>query len=118
MHMVKEMICIVCPRGCNLIADDREGTLKISGNACKRGEKFAFDELNCPMRSLTSTVKTIFPHMPYLPVRTRKEVKKESLPIILQTLRKFTLQKPVHCGDIIIPNIAGTSCDIIATRSI
>ncbi|MDD7511479.1 MAG: DUF1667 domain-containing protein [Peptostreptococcaceae bacterium] len=114
--MEKNMICIVCPRGCKIKAEiNAEGDFSISGNNCKKGESFARAELTMPTRSLTTTVKTIFPEMPFLPVRTAGEVPKDDLVKITAFLRQFTLKNKVSCGTVIIENICGSGCDIIAT---
>ena len=35
----KEMICINCPIGCQLIAEKTADGFKVTGNICPRGEK-------------------------------------------------------------------------------
>ena len=56
--MKKEMICIVCPMGCRMTAEQGEdGEIRVTGNTCKRGERHAKAEFTCPMRRLTTTVK-------------------------------------------------------------
>ena len=39
---MKEMICIVCPRGCHLKVNDNN---EVSGNFCPRGAKYAIEEI-------------------------------------------------------------------------
>ena len=51
---MKEMICIVCPRGCHLKID--ENTLEAQGNTCPRGEEYAKNEIVSPMRTITGSV--------------------------------------------------------------
>ena len=53
---MKEMICIVCPRGCHLKVNDNN---EVSGNFCPRGAKYAIEEITCPKRYITSTVRTV-----------------------------------------------------------
>lgn len=115
----KDIICIVCPNGCRLhgvVSED--GQLSVTGNKCVRGEAFAGTELTNPTRSLTTTVKTVFNHMPYLPVRTDGEIPKYAISDAIEELSAFTLSRNVKCGDMIIENIAGTKCNIIATMDI
>lgn len=94
------------------------GSISVVGNSCQRGAKFAENEMTMPTRSLTTTVPTIFEDMPYLPVRTKGEVLKKDLENVIKELRKFKLERPVQCGDILIKNVAMTGCDIIATSDI
>lgn len=115
----KDLICIVCPNGCRLhgaVAED--GKLTVAGNKCVRGEAFAGTELTNPTRSLTTTVRTVFDHMPYLPVRTDGEIPKYAIADALGELSIFTLSHEVKCGDIIMKNIAQTKCNVIATMDI
>ena len=38
---MKELTCIVCPRGCRLSIDEK---LNVTGNFCPRGANYAKDE--------------------------------------------------------------------------
>ena len=51
---MKELTCIVCPRGCRLKVDD---DLNVTGNFCPRGAQYAKDELTDPKRMITSFVR-------------------------------------------------------------
>ena len=53
---MKELICIVCPKGCRLTVDEFNG-YKVTGNACQRGAAYGYKELTNPTRVLTTTVK-------------------------------------------------------------
>ena len=40
--MKRDLICIVCPKGCNLSVEIKnENDIIVSGNACKRGNEYA-----------------------------------------------------------------------------
>ena len=69
--MEKELICIVCPRGCHLTIDDN---MNVKGNFCPRGKQYAINEVTCPKRMLTSTVKIISSSIKRLPVITSDEI--------------------------------------------
>ena len=45
MSNVKNLICIVCPKGCHLTIDEN---MNVSGNSCKRGEISAKNEVTHP----------------------------------------------------------------------
>ena len=51
---MKELICIMCPKGCRLNVDD---DLNLTGNGCIRGITYGKQEITDPRRYLTSTVK-------------------------------------------------------------
>ncbi|MEG0167124.1 MAG: DUF1667 domain-containing protein [Ruthenibacterium sp.] len=113
-----EFVCIVCPQGCRLSAQRAEnGTIAVTGNTCARGAKFAAEELTHPMRSLTTTVATTLADVPVLPVRTDGEIPKEKINDVMRVCGKFLLTHAVRCGDIVIENVADTSCNLIATRT-
>ena len=115
---MKQLTCITCPIGCRITVDTSEGKHTFSGNQCKRGAEFAQTELTSPMRSLTTTVRTVFPDAPVLPVRTRGEVPKGKITEIIRELSRVTVTERIGIGEIIIANAAGTGCDIIATSDI
>ena len=112
---MKELICIICPRGCHLKVDENN---VVSGNFCPRGAKYAIDELTHPVRMLTSTVKIISEVEERLPVKTRTSIDKNLIFKAMDEINKVEVKAPIHIGDIILDNIAGTGVDLIATKEI
>ena len=47
------IICITCPKGCRLSVDEENG-YKVTGNGCPRGEIYGKNELQHPVRVITS----------------------------------------------------------------
>ena len=113
-----EMTCIVCPNGCALTVEKNGEEITVSGNRCKRGEAFAKAELTRPMRTICSTVKTIFPDVPVLPVRTSSEIPKDKIFAVMEEINKVTVRERIHSKDIIIHNVLNLNVDIIATSSL
>lgn len=109
-----DLVCIVCPRGCRITVNDG----KVSGNGCKRGESFALAETSCPMRTVCSTVATVFESMPVLPVRTDGEIPKSQIFELMQLINAVVLDKKVKKGDIVCADVLGTTVNVIATASI
>jgi CxxC motif-containing protein len=104
----REMICITCPTGCALeVIQDAAGAVTVRGNACKRGEAFARAELTNPTRSVTGTVATNFAHLPYLPVRTDREIPKARVFDCVRYIADLTITQPVVCGDFVGEEIPG-----------
>ncbi|MBQ8895468.1 MAG: DUF1667 domain-containing protein [Clostridia bacterium] len=112
---MKEMICIVCPRGCHLQVN--EETLEVFGNTCARGEEYGKNEIVSPMRTVTGSVKIIGGVHPRLAVRTDKAVPKEKMFEIMNKLHSFSVQSPVKRGAVLIENICDTGANIIASRN-
>ena len=113
----KEMICINCPIGCQLIAEKTADGFIVTGNTCPRGEKYAISELTHPTRTLTTTVRVANREGAYLPVKTSAPISKEKLFDAMKALSTVTVNAPVEQGDVVLPAVCGES-DIIATGSI
>ncbi|HPJ24470.1 MAG TPA: DUF1667 domain-containing protein [Bacillota bacterium] len=112
--MKKEFICIICPRGCHISVDENGN---ITGNLCKRGITYVETEMTAPKRTLTSTVRTIFPEIPRVSVKTDKPIPKESVTKVMDLLSEVLIDKPMSIGETVIENILDTGSNIILTRS-
>jgi CxxC motif-containing protein len=115
---MKQITCITCPIGCRVSIDVQGSEYIVSGNKCKKGEEFAKTEMISPVRSLTTTVRTAFPDMPVLPVRTNGEVPKEKITDIMRELSGIMITEKIKIGETVVANILGTGCDIISTSNI
>lgn len=110
---MKHLICINCPNGCELTIDEK--TLEVTGNRCPKGKEYATSELTCPMRSLTSTVKSTVANYPVVSVRTSLPVKKSLIFEVMKEIDKAVVTKPLNVGDVVIKDVLGTGSDIILT---
>ena len=115
---MKELYCITCPNGCRMTAELRDGEVVVEGNGCKRGVDFARAELTNPTRSLTTTVRTSFAQAPVLPVRTDGEIPKDRIKEAMAALRGVVVDRPLHCGDTVMDDIAGSGMRVIATSDL
>ena len=115
---MKEMTCIVCPNGCLLMVEEIEDKVMVTGNKCKRGEEFAVTELTNPMRTICSTVRTIFPEVPVLPVRVSKEIPKDKIFEVMEVINQVVIKTPVTLGDVIVEHVLGLDVDIIVTSNL
>lgn len=117
--------CTTCPSECLLTVEverDANGAVaavrSVTGNSCPRGDKFAHQELTCPMRVLTTTVAVSGGDEALLPVRTA-----EAIPLTLHAqainlLRGAVVDAPIRMGDIVLPNLLNTGIDLIASMDI
>lgn len=110
-----DMVCIVCPNGCRLQVDKTDGGVTVQGARCKRGENFAISELTCPMRSVTSSVRTTVDGYPVVSVRTDGEIPKDKMFEFIRELSRFTLDKRVPIGTVLIEKVCGTDINVITT---
>ena len=110
-----KLVCIVCPRGCTMEVTETGEGFRVTGNTCKRGEAFALAEMTCPMRTISSTVPTVFPEVPVLPVRVSAEIPKERIFDVMREIKKVRLDHDVRRGDVVLADDLGLGVDIIAT---
>jgi len=112
---MKQLVCINCPNGCELNVDEK--TLEVSGNKCIRGIEFAKSELISPMRTICSTVKTIFKDCLVLPVRVSKEIPKDKIFEVMKEINKVVVDSRIKNQDVVIKNVCGLNVDVIATSN-
>lgn len=112
---MKELTCIVCPRGCRLKIDD---DLNVTGNSCPRGAQYAKDEMTNPKRMITSIVRVKNRENMMVSVKTSTSIPKGKIFDILKEIEKVSVEAPVHIGDVLIKDVLGTGSDIIATKEI
>lgn len=111
-----KMICINCPRGCELDVEKNGDDVTVTGQACPRGETYGRSELLNPTRMVTGLVRIAGIRKP-LPVKTKTAVPKAKIDAVLFALHQTTVQLPVTIGDVIIPDVAGTGVDVVATAN-
>ena len=114
---MKELICIVCPRGCHLKVDE-EQDCRVTGNGCPRGEEYGKMELTHPTRVVTSTVRCTGGAHPRCPVKTAAPIPKACLFQAVRCLDGVELTAPVRAGDIVVADVCGTGIPFIATRDL
>ncbi len=112
----KRYTCIICPSGCEITAVlDGEKIVSITGNTCKRGEAYVKNELTCPMRTLTTTVRG-FSGRP-VAVRTADAIPKAKLFEAMAEVNAFRPARPVRFGETLIADLAATGVPLIATAN-
>ena len=109
----RDLICIVCPRGCHLHVDK---DLNVTGNFCPRGAAYGKQEVTNPTRVITSTVRIENALLPLCPVRSNGAIPKGKLFEAMKEIDKISLKAPVKIGDVVIHNLVGSGVDLIATR--
>ena len=115
--MIKRIICIECPKGCNLSVEvEKMKVIVTSGNECPKGEEYAVSEVENPLRTLTSTVIAEELSLKMIPVRTDRPIPKDRVLEAVEYIRKITIKRPVNIGDIVVKDLLGLGADLIATR--
>ena len=117
--------CTTCPSECLLTAEaerDVNGAVvevrSVTGNSCPRGDKFAHQELTCPMRVLTTTVAVSGGDETLLPVRTAEAIPLKLHAQAMALIRGLVVNAPIHMGDTILPNLLNTNINLVASMDI
>lgn len=114
--MKRDMICIICPRGCSMVAESADGTIKVTGNSCPKGQEYAINECLHPVRTVTATVRVENRENTMVSVKTQTPVPMENMMDVMGALRAICVKAPLAIGDIILDNVFGTS--IIVTKAV
>ena len=114
--MKKDLICIICPRGCSLSADIDSGKISVSGNACPKGEQYAIDECTNPTRTVTAVVRVDNRTDTMVSVKTENPIPKDKIFEVMEIINKTTISAPIKIGDVIYENIFDAK--IVATKNI
>ena len=117
--------CTTCPSECLLTVEierDVNGNVaevrRVTGNSCPRGDKFAHQELTCPMRVLTTTVAVSGGDEVLLPVRTAEAIPLGLHAQAMALIRGLAVNVPIHMGDVILPNLLDTNINLVASMDI
>ena len=117
--------CTTCPSECLLTVEverDANGAVvevrSVTGNNCPRGDKFAHQELTCPMRVLTTTVAVSGGEEALLPVRTADAIPLALHAQAMNLIRGVVVEAPIRMGDIVLKNLLNTNIDLIASMDI
>lgn len=116
---VRNLTCISCPMGCPLTVE-MEGSevVSVTGNTCKRGDIYARKEVTNPTRIVTSTVRVAGGSSEMVSVKTKEDIPKGKVFDCVKALKGVKVDAPVHIGDVVIADVAGTGVDIIATKNV
>ena len=77
--MERNITCIICPRGCSMVANVTDQGVTVTGNACPKGQQYAIDECTNPVRTVTATVRVANRKDTMVSVKTATPVAKERM---------------------------------------
>lgn len=113
---MRELTCIVCPKGCRLKVDE-EHDWAVTGNSCPRGAEYGKAECIAPTRVVTSTVRIEGGTHRRIPVKTSGPIPKKDVFAAMALLDAVCLQAPVEAHVPVVRDILGTGVDFITTRA-
>lgn len=111
---MKELTCIICPKGC-IITQQKDK--KLLGANCERGISYGKQELTNPTRTVTSTVIINNSILPRLPVKTDAPIAKALVLKAVRELNKVVLTPPVKIGDVVLENVLDSGVNFIASKN-
>lgn len=115
----RRLICIGCPMGCPLTVELEGGEISsVLGYTCKQGEVYARKEVMSPTRIVTSTVMVEGGRADMVSVKTKEDIPKDRIFDCVRALKGVQVKAPVHIGDVILKDVAGTGIDIVATKDV
>ena len=115
----RELTCIGCPMGCQITVElEGQEILSVTGNTCAIGDKYARNEVIHPERTVTSTVVIDGGDRPRVSVKTAGNIPKDKIFDCMKEIDAARITAPVHIGDVVVENVAGTGVNVIATRNI
>jgi CxxC motif-containing protein len=111
------MICIECPKSCELSVD-LEGckVLSVKGAKCPKGLAYAAMEIETPSRIFTATVVSEGLSLKLVPVRTDRPIPKKDILKAAEDVRNMKLIKPVRVGDVIVRDFIIPGVKLLVTR--
>lgn len=114
----RELTCISCPMGCQMMVCIDNEDIRVTGNICKRGEIYAKKEVTDPRRVVTSSIRVKNGDLIRVSVKTETDIPKDKIFDCMADIFKAEAVAPVKIGDIIIENCAGTGIAVVATRNV
>jgi CxxC motif-containing protein len=113
----------MCPNGCLIEAEltgDRPPKLRsLRGNRCKKGKSWVKQEVENPTRTISTSLSVRGGDFGSVSVRTAQAVPREKIPAVMAEIRALgTLDAPLHIGQVLLQNPAGTETEVIVTREV
>ncbi len=115
------LICINCPMGCPLEVKMENGeVVSVTGNTCPRGADYARKEVTNPTRIVTSSVRVRGAKSGAVTVscKTAHDIPKGKIFDVVKDIKNVEACAPIHIGDVLKADVAGTGVDMIATKEI
>ena len=114
--MKRNLICIICPRGCALTAEIGENGVTVTGHTCPKGEEYAINECTNPVRTVTATIRAANRKDTMVSVKTDRPVPKGKMMDVMALLRETEVNAPVVIGDVVLENVFGAN--IVVTKGL
>ncbi len=118
--MKSTIICIVCPVSCPVDVEwtKEEVVLGIKNHLCKLAGPYVESELFDPRRLLTTSIPVDGGDWPLVSVKSSPPIPKDMMLEAMDEITGVRVKAPIKVGDVLMTNILGTGCDVVATRNV
>jgi CxxC motif-containing protein len=97
---------------------DAGSVTTVSGNGCDLGPVWAKQEVEDPVRTLTTSVRVLRGREDLVSVRTSGPIPRRVLAEALAVAKELRVEAPVASGRVVAENLSGTGVALIATRAV
>ena len=105
--------CIMCPMGCPLRIEEKDGVITVTGNGCPRGEKYGKAEYSHPERVVTTLLKREGGGV--VSVKTDRPIPKDKIEEFLTWAASFRVGGSVRTGDVLAEDPVSCGANVVAT---
>ncbi|MDR2589376.1 MAG: DUF1667 domain-containing protein [Oscillospiraceae bacterium] len=115
---MKKLYCTNCSKLCLISIVGTGPAMHIEGYKCDKGFEYAEKEAADPHRVLTTTVRTKFPDVSMISVKTDGEIPKFRIPKAMLELAEVVVDSELAVGDVIVEDIAETGVSVVITSPV
>ena len=118
--MKRSFTCVICPNGCEIEAEYREGgeIVSIQGEACPKGKEYVTRELTDPRRNIATSVPVEGGELPLVSVRLDRPIPKAMIFPVMEEINTLRVKAPARIGQVLLENAGGTGSCVIATKNV
>jgi len=89
--------------------------IMVDGSGCIKGHDYAEQRAEDTAGILTTTVRTKFPDIPVIAVKSEKPIEKKAVSDVMHEINAFVIDTELGTGDTLIEDVAHTGVRIIVT---
>ena len=106
-------ICIMCPMGCSLNIEEKDGQVVVTGNTCRRGQIYGTEEYTHPKRTITTLCKRADGGV--VSCKTTGSVDKYKMMEVVKVISTLVAPVDAKIGDILLENICNQNVNVVVT---
>lgn len=95
-----------------------DGVTGVKNHLCKLANDYVASELFDPRRTVTTSMPVDGGDWPLVSVRTNPPIPKDRMLEAMDEITGVRVNAPIRVGDVLITDVLGTGCDVVATRNV